>query len=164
MPRYDTFDAFATAHLDDLLRLARVMTAQTEEAEDLTQETLFKVYRHWRRLKGIEAQYAYARRMMTNAFLDEKRKRRPSTVSLTEFRADPAAARAIDPADVQAMREAVAALPPRQRVVVILRFYEELEISEVAVNMGIGESSVRSALARALSQLRITSMTSGEIV
>jgi len=146
------FEEFAAAHVGPLLRLARLLTGDSGEAEDLVQESLLRAHERWELVGGARSPAAYMRRLLVNVHRGHRRGRSFDTF-LVEA-PDRAASTAMAWEERVALREALGALPVRQRTAVVLRFYEDLEIAEVAEWMGLRESSVRSALARALETLR----------
>lgn len=147
------FRQFVAIRSAGLLRTAYLMVGDWAHAEDVLQTALTKTYLAWRRLGGIEAIDAYARRVVVTTATSWWRRRwhgeRPSPV-LPD--------RAVDPSDGWAEREAlwthVRALPARQRAVLVLRYYEDLTETETARILSISVGTVKSQTARALATLR----------
>jgi RNA polymerase sigma-70 factor (sigma-E family) len=134
-----------------LRRLAYALCGEWHLAEDLVQHTFLQLYRHWKRLDPASLD-AYARRTLVNAYLSHKRDRRKETVV-----ADPPDRPALDDADVAGrldMRRALEALPPRQRVLVVLRHLEDVSTADAAEILGIAEGTVKSQTALGLAKLR----------
>ncbi|AVT32977.1 SigE family RNA polymerase sigma factor [Plantactinospora sp. BC1] len=124
-------------------------------ADDLTQVTFTKLYRSWRRISRHEALDQYVRRILLRAFLDEKRRpwRREFASGDETARLDrPVAAPDIESALV--LRAALATLPPRQRAVLVLRFWDDLAVEQVAELLGVPAGTVKSQTARGLDRLR----------
>jgi RNA polymerase sigma-70 factor (sigma-E family) len=151
-----SFEAFVEARSAGLLRTAYLLTLDRGHAEDLLQTALLRAARHWRNAR--EAPEAYVRTILVNLCRDRRRllRRRPVEAPLPP---DAASAGGPDsPADQVAERrvvaQALAALPLRQRQVVVLRFYEDLSVTETARLLGFSEGTVKSYTARALSRLR----------
>jgi len=122
-------------------------------AEDLVQTTLTKVYVAWPRLRRDGAVDAYSRKVMVRSAIDESRRafrRRESVVEeLPEVAGPP---NGIDEAvDV---RRALARLPAGQRAVVVLRYWEDLSVTETAALLGKSEGTVKSQAAKGLATLR----------
>ena len=167
-----SFEDFMRARLPALMRYAVLLTGDRELAADLVQEVMIRAHRKWGRVSGADRPELYVRRMVTNAYLSHRRRRAVRTVALTFESLDgPAAAAHPDHADRHAVRDELwqhlAALPPRQRAVLVLRYYEGLSHEEIAELLGCAASSVRSAAARALAALRVElagtpALTSGE--
>src|SRR3954451_2862385 len=148
----ETFEEFARSRSDGLVRLGYVLSGRREDAEDLAQESLLTVHRNWRKVQAAEFPDAYVRRIALNLHLSRARRPQPRLVGLDAARdvASPEAA----PCDELGLRRLVAELPVRQRTVLVLRFYLGLSTAEIASDLGIRESSVRSALVRAQQTLR----------
>jgi RNA polymerase sigma-70 factor (sigma-E family) len=153
------FVAFARAHRTDLVRTATLLCAGDEAfAEDVVQTTLTRLYLSWSRVRRADSPLAYARRSLTHAFIDETRRahrRRETTM------ADPAEALATEPTDGGTDHElravvlrALASLGPRQRAVVVLRHWHDLDVAETARILGCSTGTVKSQNARALAHLR----------
>lgn len=151
-----TFEEFVADQGAALLRLAFVLTADRQLAEDLTQTVLADAYRHWRKVLAVRAPEAYVRRMLVNAHLSWRRRRwtteRPAVLD------DAASGQLGDPGDAIAAREQMrvllAGLAPRARTVLVLRYYADLDDAAIAQAMGLAESSVRATASRALASLR----------
>ncbi|MEP9364397.1 SigE family RNA polymerase sigma factor [Nocardioides sp. CN2-186] len=157
--RSTEFVAFTRAHRTDLVRTATLLCAGDEAfAEDVVQTTLTRLYLSWSRVRRADSALAYARRSLTHAFIDEARRahrRRETTL------ADPANALAVEPATPGSdpeLREivlsALASLGPRQRAVVVLRHWHDLDVAETAKALGCSPGTVKSQNARALAHLR----------
>jgi RNA polymerase sigma factor (sigma-70 family) len=139
-----------------LIRVAYQLTHDGAAAEDIVQEALIGVCRSWRGKSGRpERLEAYVRRAMINEFL-KKRSRRASSDLLTDA---PDGISRYSFEEVLVERDelwrALELLSPRQRVVLVLRFYEQLPDAEIASIAGCRQATVRSLAARALSALRI---------
>lgn len=153
------FVAFVHAHRTDLVRTATLLCAGDEAfAEDVVQNTLTRLYLSWARVRRADSPLAYARRSLTHAFVDETRRahrRRETTVAEpTEALPTEPAAGATD-ADLRAVvLSALASLGPRQRAVVVLRHWHDLDVAETARILGCSPGTVKSQNARALAHLR----------
>jgi RNA polymerase sigma-70 factor (sigma-E family) len=155
-----TFEEFAHARLPALLRYAAVLTGDRELARDVVQEVLTRALVRWRRIGGLDEPYAYVRTMVTNEYLSLRRRRRIRTVALTYEALDgPGAPAAPDQAARLGQRDELwrqlAGLPGRQRVVIVLRYYEDLSYQEIADVLGCRISTVRGYATRALATLRV---------
>jgi RNA polymerase sigma-70 factor (sigma-E family) len=123
-------------------------------AQDLVQETLAKLYLAWDRVRDRESVDAYARRILLNEYRTAWRRpvrRREQVVDVVPDRAAPDH-RDDDRHDL--VWAFVGSLPPKQRAVVVLRFYEQLTEPEIADLMGISVGTVKSQSSRALAALR----------
>jgi RNA polymerase sigma-70 factor (sigma-E family) len=146
----DQFAEYFRVRAQPLRRLAYSLCGDWHTAEDLVQLTFVRLYRRWPGIRD-ESVDAYARQAVVNAFLTHRRARRRESVM-----ADPPdrAAGGADPADVLAVRRALADLAPRQRAAVVLRYLEDLPVAEVAALLGISEGTVKSQTARAIQSMR----------
>ncbi|GHJ45462.1 DNA-directed RNA polymerase sigma-70 factor [Catellatospora sp. TT07R-123] len=142
------FCEYFEARVLPLRRFAYALCGDWHLAEDLVQHTFTQLYRHWRRLDGATLE-AYTRRVLVNAFLNSRRARRhEQVVADVPDRATPAT----DPGgDVLAL---LAQLPPRQRVLIALRYLDDLSVGDTATAAGISEGAVKSQTSRGLSALR----------
>lgn len=148
-----TFEEFAVQRMDSLLRLARLLTGNQADAEDLVQSSLLRAQVKWSRIASADRPDAYVRRLLVNVHHSAMRQRRLATVELEETHAL-CAGSGSDFTEIDALRSSISRLPLRQRTALVLRYYEDLDIGEIAEAMGLNASSVRSALTRALATLR----------
>ena len=154
-PRAD-FETFVSANTDSLIRTAYLIVWDLQDAEDLVQETLLKVAGRWHRVRRMEQPVAYARRILVNLALDgaahRTRRRRELTGEALPDRSDAAdGLRAFDAPDE--LLTALAALPPRQRTAIVLRYFLDLPEAEVAAAMKCSLGTVKSTAARGLARL-----------
>jgi RNA polymerase sigma-70 factor (sigma-E family) len=150
------FQEFVRARWSHLVRTAYLLTGDVHHAEDLTQTALAKAYRSWRRVSRADHPEAYVRRMLVTCNSDRFRKRRVAE-ALTA--APPETARpdeAVSWADERsALLGALAGLPPKQRAVVVLRYWEDLSEAEVAEVLGCSTGTVKSQASKGLAKLRM---------
>ena len=132
MNRHD-FDRFVVDSTDGLLRTAYLIVWDLPEAEDLVQETLFKVARRWPKVSRMEHPAAYARRILVNLALDGSLKRSRRRAELNAARPGHPAVPAATLDTHDELHAALVALPPRQRAVLVLRYFLDLPEAEVAV-------------------------------
>lgn len=149
------FKEFVTARWSHLVRTAYLLTGDVHHAEDLTQTALVKAYRSWRRVSRSDRPEAYVRRMLVNCNSDRFRKRRV-TEALTAVPPDVAGRdEAVSWADERsALLAALAGLPPKQRAVIVMRYWEDLSEAEVAEALGCSPGTVKSQASKALAKLR----------
>jgi RNA polymerase sigma-70 factor (sigma-E family) len=156
------FERFVAEWTDPLLRTAYLMARDLAEAEDLVQETLLRVARRWPRVRAMDHPAAYARRILVNLAIDgaDQRARRTGELAMagsqsTADLADSRAERDLRAVDAQEeLLNALAGLPPRQRAVIILRYWEDLPETEVAAILGCSAGTVKSTASRGLARLR----------
>jgi RNA polymerase sigma-70 factor (sigma-E family) len=143
------FEAFVRSHGRAWERYAFVLTGDPRRAEDLVQTVLLKAYRSWRRIVAVELPDAYVRRMITHAFLDQRRRLSSTEVPMA---AVPERRSAEDPAtgvaDRDELRRTLDTLTGQQRAVLVLRHVEGLSDDDIATLLGCSVSTVRSHASR----------------
>jgi RNA polymerase sigma-70 factor (sigma-E family) len=143
------FSDFAEAAVVRLRQTAFLLSRDWHLAQDLTQITLAKVYVKWRR---IDDPHAYAKKILLRAFLDHKRRRSSDELAVEEL---PEAPTADDGRDLRlTLFEALGRLPPRDRAIVVLRYWEDLSVRDVAALLGLSEGNVKIQSMRSLAKLR----------
>lgn len=149
------FTEYMEARRGILMRRAYLLSGDLASAEDLVQNTLAKLYLAWHKIKDPYAVDAYARRIMVNEhhslWRHPWRRKERSTDLLPEVPVHDTTAQDGTGADLW---EFVRGLPPRQRAVIVLRYYEGLTESEIAHTLGISPGTVKSQASRALATLR----------
>lgn len=151
----DRFQEFVRARWPHLVRTAYLLTGDPHHAEDLAQTALAKAYRSWKRVVRADHPELYVRRILVTCNSDRFRKRRVRE-SLTAAPPDRAG-----PDDAVARSDtrgvlvaALAQLPPRQRAVVVMRYWEDLPEAEVAEVLGCSLGTVKSQASKGLARLR----------
>ncbi|NUT95440.1 MAG: SigE family RNA polymerase sigma factor [Saccharothrix sp.] len=152
MERDREFAEFVAARALVLRRTAYLLCGDWHRAEDLVQTALTKLYVAWPRVRKDGAVDAYARKTLVRASIDESRRGFRSRETVVERLPDTPVSGAA-PADLD-VREALAALPKGQRAVVVLRYWEDLSITETARLLGRSEGTVKSQAAKGLATLR----------
>jgi RNA polymerase sigma-70 factor (sigma-E family) len=151
------FEEFVHSRSAHLLRLALLLTGwNAAVAEDLTQTVLERAYGRRRTLFGSDrAAEPYVRRMLVNAAIDWRRGlRRRVELPLDAAARLEASDRSDAVADRDLLVRALAALPPRQRAVLVLRYWEDLPDAEIAAALNCAVGTVRSQASRGLERLR----------
>jgi RNA polymerase sigma-70 factor (sigma-E family) len=150
------FDRFVGDNGDGLLRTAYLMVGDLHEAEDLVQETLFKVASRWPRVRRMDNPVAYTRRILVNLASrgSSKRSRNRAELKATSPAETAAQAAHVDIDD--RLFDALAALPPRQRAALVLRYYLDLSEAEVAAALDCSLGTVKSSTSRGLKRLEQT--------
>ena len=147
------FRAFVEVNGATLLHAARLLTGDHHRGEDLVQTALTKVYLKWGR---IDTPLPYARRALVNAHIDQTRRRwwgeRP-TETLPEDAIGSDHLASSDQRDE--LRRLLSGLAPRERSIVVMRYYCDLSEQETARTLGIPVGTVKSSCARALARLRV---------
>jgi RNA polymerase sigma-70 factor (sigma-E family) len=153
----DEFDEFVAANLEQLLKTAYLITWDSGEAEDLVQECLFKVARRWPRVRRMANTRAYARRILVNLAVDGARgraRRRGELASPSELGEGPARDLLAGLETRDELLEALAGLSPRQRAVLVLRYFNDLTEARTAEVLGCEPGTVKSNASRGLARLR----------
>ena len=152
----EAFRSYVAARSTALLRTAYLLTGNRADAEDLLQTALAKTFLSWDRIRDREALDGYVRRVMVNAQTSFWRRRRPETPY--DEVPDVGSPDRTDQTDLHdALWQALAALPKRQRATVVLRYYEDLNENETAEVLGVSVGTVKSTTSRALAKLRDSS-------
>jgi RNA polymerase sigma-70 factor (sigma-E family) len=156
----EAFDAYVRERWEPLLRTAALLTGDAHSAEDLVQESLVRAARHWHRVDP-GAVDAYVRRVMYTRSVDAWRWRRhqPDPVDTTERDGARSPSGRSDGSDDAATRltllDALSRLTPRQRAVLVARFYEDRTEVDTARVLGCSVSTVKSQTRHALERLRV---------
>lgn len=149
----EEFSAFVAQRAHTLLKAAYALTGDQHAAQDLVQTALAKAFVRWRRITG-EAE-PYVRRIIYHDFVSIWRRRRRHEIVVARPPEPRRAGVADDDADTRiALRQALLALPPRQRAVIVLRYLEDRSIEETAAILACREGTVASQTSRALAKLR----------
>lgn len=149
----EEFTRYVSARLGSLRRAAYLLCQDWQRADDLVQTTITRLYAHWGRAAALDYTDAYARTILVRAYLGEQRSGWARRVSLTAALPD-LPGQTPDRDAVLDMRAALAALPPRQRATLVLRFYCDLSVAEVAGVLGCSEGTVKSQTAKGIAALR----------
>jgi RNA polymerase sigma-70 factor (sigma-E family) len=157
--RDDGFDAFAASTTGHLLRTASLIVWDPSIAEDVVQECLLQVVRRWSRVRRMDFPAAYARRIATNLAIAAAERlsteRSEMATGLLFEPADAGAHFALERVDHQRdLDAALGRLAPRQRAVLVLRFFEDLTEAQTAEALGCSVGTVKSTCSRALDRLR----------
>ncbi len=149
------FAGFVRDNTPALMRTAYLLTGNAQQAEELVQDTLVRLYPKWDLVEGADVPLAYVRRSLTNGYINQKRRASRREVSYEDVpeRVDP-----FDPVDQLADRDQIWTglrfLSERQRAALVLRFFEDLSDEESAAALGCRVGTVRSLISRGLAALR----------
>ena len=157
MDAAEAFEQFARDRSAHLLRLALMLSGWNEAAaHDLLQTALERAYgRRWLLFRDEAAAEPHVRRVLVNAAIDWRRalrRRQEHPLDAASGLSQQDATELVDDRDL--LLRALAALPPRQRAVLVLRYWEGLSDAEIAVTMNCAIGTVRSQASRALARLR----------
>lgn len=149
-----TFEEYAASAWPSLYRYAYLLAGKHADAEDLAQQTLLKAYRSWSRVERSDSPAAYLRQILTNTYLSQRRPKGRRLEVLTDAPPESAHVPAGGPEERWALWPHVTSLPPRQRAVIVLRYYEDLSEAEIAEVLGCSRGNVKSTAHHALKSLR----------
>jgi RNA polymerase sigma-70 factor (sigma-E family) len=159
-----TFEQFAQARLPSLLRYAVVLTGDRDTAQDIVQEVLARAQVRWRRISDADSPEAYVRRMVLNEYLSWRRSwafRNVHAAGERLVELDDARGgvhdHAEDVVEADELWSRLATLGRKQRAVLVLRYYEQMEDEAIADLIGCAPATVRSHASRALKILRLSS-------
>jgi RNA polymerase sigma-70 factor (sigma-E family) len=149
-----TFEEYAGAAWPSLYRYAYLLSGNHADAEDLAQQTLLKAYSSWSRVRASDSAAAYLRRTLTNTYLSHRRPKKRRLELLTDAPPETGQPPEGGPEEHLALWPHVKSLPPRQRAVIVLRYYEDLTEQEIADALDCSRGNVKSTAHRALRALR----------
>lgn len=140
-----------------LVRLARMFCDDRNAAEDLVQEAFIRLHRSARSIRDLDRAPAFLRSIVINLARDHNRRglmslRHRNTAEPVEKPPEPDD-RAVADDDAQTVLAALKTLPERQRACLVLHYYQELKIAEVADTLGISTNSVKTHCRRGLAAL-----------
>ncbi|WP_030756095.1 MULTISPECIES: SigE family RNA polymerase sigma factor [unclassified Streptomyces] len=154
--RRDGFREFAASRSGELYRSACLLVGgDTHLAEDLVQETLGRMYLRWGRISRVDNPAAYAQTVLVRVFLTHQRRRSAGQRPVGELPdAGAPTPGSGDPGLRPTLLEALARLSPKDRAVLVLRYWEGRSVEETADAMNAGSAAVRTRTSRALARLR----------
>jgi RNA polymerase sigma-70 factor (sigma-E family) len=148
-----TYEEYVATRWTALYRTAYLLTGSHADAEDLAQTALVKAYLAWPKVAAAASPDAYVRRILANAFLSGRRPLRVTRERLVDRTPDVQ----VPPApseDRHVLWPHVKSLPPKQRAVIVLRYYEDLSEQQIADALGCSPGTVKSNASDALRALR----------
>lgn len=152
--RHEEFRTYVAERGAVLLRAATQLTSDRAEAEDLLQAALAKTYLAWDRIEDRSAVDGYVRRAMVNTQISWWRRRKLDVYPTDQLPDRPVE----DHTDRSEMRDALSRalrrLPERQRLAVMLRYYEDMSEREIAEVLGVSVGTVKSTVSRGMARLR----------
>lgn len=130
---------------DRLRRVAYLMTGRREAAEEIVHDAFVRLHGRW---AGLDEPAAYLRTTVVNLCLDWQRR------GATERRAPEPVERHVAPPEIDETWDRLATLPQHQRVALVLRYYDDLSIEQIAGLVGCAPATVRTRIHRAITRLR----------
>jgi RNA polymerase sigma factor (sigma-70 family) len=149
------YDELAEARYPSLLAYAIAFTGQRATAEDLVQEAMVRTFSSPRRLSSAQHAEHYVRRAIASVFVDDKRREqlfRRSAARLADADVTPDGAVEVDSRD--AVTLALVALTPQVRACVVLRYYDDLTVAQIADRLGLALGTVKRYLHDGAESLR----------
>lgn len=153
MAASEAFEDFVSARGQALQRFGYLLTSDWALAEDLVQTAFSRAYPRWSRIESHEPE-AYVRKIMVNTWSSWWRRRWRGEVPAISFPEVEARDPYQDVDRRHAVRSALAGLPHRQRLVLVLRYHEDMSELQVAETLGISVGTVKSQASKALARLR----------
>ena len=150
-----TIDDLYRTHRMQMVRLAILLVDDLASAEDVVQEAFAGLYRNWGGLRDRHAAIGYLRTAVVNGSRSMLRRRRTARAYVPP---DPGTARSAESlamlsSEHQAVVSALGDLAPRQREVLVLRYYGGLSEAEIAETTGLSKGTVKSTASRAVAKL-----------
>lgn len=150
-----TMDELYARHVTRAVRLAYLMTGERDASEDIAQDAFIRVFGRWRHLRRRESFEAYLRKAVINGARSHLRRRGVERRFLAReagLRPDGTA----EPSGLldRRLRDVLLSLPPRQRAVVVLRYYEDLSEDQVATLLGCSRGNVKALASKGMAKLR----------
>jgi RNA polymerase sigma-70 factor (sigma-E family) len=147
------YTEYVQSHLPWLRRVAYLLCQDWPSADDLVQSAITRLYLHWGTARNAASIDAYSRTVLVRIFISERRSAWYRRVLLVAAHHD-APGRYVDHDAHMDVRDALAALPPRQRATLVLRFFCDLSVDETARELGCTAGTVKSQTAKGLEALR----------
>jgi RNA polymerase sigma-70 factor (sigma-E family) len=147
------FVEYFAARSGSMRGTAFLLCGDWHRAEDLVQTAFTKLYTHWHRVARHEALDPYVRQVLIRTFIDDGRRgwwrrERPQETPIEQAAVHASAD------DRLVLLQALAGVPPRQRAVLVLRYWEDMSVEETATVLGCSIGTVKSQAARGLDALR----------
>ncbi len=157
----EEFDRFVTSAAADLLHLAYLVVWDLSAAEDVVQECLLRVARRWPRVRRMERRDAYTRRVLVNLAIDDVSRNRRRRDELDHHGVegagtpDVAVGTSLEAVDLRhELVDALGHLAPRQRAVLVLRYFADMTEEQAAEVLDCSVGTVKSTASRALERMR----------
>lgn len=150
------FAEYFAARLDSVRRTAYLLCGDWHRADDLAQTAFVALHRRWNRIRDRGATDAYVRKTLVRASIDESRRPWRRERPLDQLpEPQPSGQRLDEQVALRAdLLAGLAQVPPKQRAVLVLRYFEDLSVEETAAALGCRTGTVKSQAARGLATLR----------
>lgn len=152
----DDFRAWVSANRDRLRQTAYLLSGDWHLADDLVQDALARAFGVWARVTSRGNPDAYVRKIVVNLHLDHRRRPARREQTMEEFPEVSQAGSFAETADErERLLSALAAVPPGQRAVLVLRFWDDFSIQQTSQALGRSTGHVKSQTSRGLAALRV---------
>lgn len=152
------FEEYVRARRDALTGAAFLLTGEVHQAEDVVQTALIRAWPRWEKISRVEDVDAYVHRIVVNVFLTGVRRRRWRELLTGPVEPEPVDVAGIDETAAAEARldleDRLRALAPRQRAVIVLRYFLDLSEAEAAETLGCSVGTVKSQASKAIRRLR----------
>jgi RNA polymerase sigma-70 factor (sigma-E family) len=148
------FSEYVAAHADQVRFTAYLLCGDWHEAEDLAQTAFVRLYLAWSRIDRTEPINSYVRKIVTRTYLNQRRQLWRRLERLTSAPPEPSPVPETAPEQRLVVMRALAQVPRRQRAALVLRYWEDLSLTEAADVLGCSVGTVKSQCARGLQRLR----------
>jgi RNA polymerase sigma-70 factor (sigma-E family) len=152
------FEEFVRSAWPRLRRAAYLLSHDSHDADDLVQTALASCYVRWDHVRRDDA-FAYVHRALVNAYIDSTRRHRAVPSARQPRRSVPPDHSVEDRSE---LTELLAPLSPRERSIIVWRYYFDAPEAEVAERLGVSTGTVKSTASRALARLRPTINRQGD--
>jgi RNA polymerase sigma-70 factor (sigma-E family) len=149
------YTEYVQARLAWLRRTAYLLCQDWQGADDLVQAAITRLYTHWGKARDANSIDAYTRTILVRLFIQERRTPWARRVILASDHLDQPMAVPDHDARLD-VRAALSSLPPRQRATLVLRFYNDLSVEQVAEVLGVSSGTIKSQTSKGLATLRAT--------
>jgi RNA polymerase sigma-70 factor (ECF subfamily) len=151
----DEFERFFLAHYESVVRSLTLITGDRQRAEDAAQDAFIKAHARWRTVRSYDLPVAWVRRVAVNRCRDTHRSERRRVAREQPFARAPQVESAEDGvAGLSEVLRLLDQLPPRQRAVSVLFYFDDLPIEEIATSLGLNEGTVKFHLSKARDRMR----------
>src|SRR4051794_34828220 len=140
----ERFTEFVRTHSASLFRTGYLITGDYQRAEDLLQSTLVRLYQRWPRVEAMERPVGYARKILAHQAVSWWRRRSSREAPMLVLNEPGWGGGVEEVTEHERVWKAVLSLPPRQRAVMVLRYYEDLSEAEIAETLGVAQGTVKS--------------------
>lgn len=149
---------------DALLRYATLLTGQREDAADLVQDALVRTFGRLRNGFSVDSAEAYVRRAILNAHVDRHRRSgRWRRIAPLEYRPDEQPSPALATDTRLDLHDELRKLSPRERACLVLRYYDDLKVDDIADTLGISSGAVKRYLSDGLAKMAISLADDGTV-